>query len=232
MNYKELSAKAQQVAFENWQPFTDYDWWDTIYEDWTNLLEERGITNAKIQFSGFHSQGDGASFTGMIDLRTLMEWQHKVIQASNKEAGETRSTCTTSSLIDYYPAIYISQLGFNKDEYAEFNFELKRSNIPYSHSNTIYLDHVFECSDGDLEDELLACGSGSSDVELGGIEQDLEELCQDMMKDIYKDLENQYDYLCSKEAFIEDCDNHDFIFDADGEIHDDYDDAILLKVAA
>lgn len=40
-----------------------WDWWHNITENWTEKLEALGFMAPDIQFSGFYSQGDGASFT-------------------------------------------------------------------------------------------------------------------------------------------------------------------------
>lgn len=41
----------------------DYEWWDSIEDEWKQELEELGFNEPDIAFSGFSSQGDGASFT-------------------------------------------------------------------------------------------------------------------------------------------------------------------------
>jgi len=45
---------------------TDHDWWDHTYDTWKSALAQIGFDNADISFSGFWSQGDGASFTYMF----------------------------------------------------------------------------------------------------------------------------------------------------------------------
>ena len=45
----------------------DYDWFDTTKSDFHTDLETLGFYNIDSQFSGFWSQGDGASFTGSYE---------------------------------------------------------------------------------------------------------------------------------------------------------------------
>lgn len=220
--YAELSPTAQQYAYEKWEPFMGFDWWDSSVDYWKTQLEERGISNPDISFSGFYSQGDGASFTGLIDLRDLMEWEHNSILEQLKEQG--RGTCPTHSLIETYPAIYISQLNINPDEYVNFNFELKRNSRHYSHENTVSLNMDVEYSDDDLEEELSVCCTDK--YRYDDLEDSILEVCKSWMKDIYRDLETEYDYRSSEAAFVDDCDCQNYIFDIDGDISDDYDDAI------
>lgn len=62
-SYSELSETAKEKA-RNWyiENCCDYEWYDFILEDWKEKLAEIGFTNAKIYFTGFWSQGDGACF--------------------------------------------------------------------------------------------------------------------------------------------------------------------------
>lgn len=43
---------------------TDHDWWEYTESDFKRLCALFGLEIEEIQFSGFSSQGDGASFTG------------------------------------------------------------------------------------------------------------------------------------------------------------------------
>ena len=73
--FDELDNTAQKVARE-WfrKDYPDYEWWDTVYDDAKEVATFLGVEIDKIYFSGFWSQGDGASFTGRFrsdDLKTL-----------------------------------------------------------------------------------------------------------------------------------------------------------------
>ena len=63
--FSELGKEAKEKARDEFrQSCLDYDWWDFIYEGIIEKAEEYGITleDKDIQFTGFWSQGDGASF--------------------------------------------------------------------------------------------------------------------------------------------------------------------------
>lgn len=72
--YDELSLKAQDAARRSEtesQYFLCDDWWDFVYEDAVRMAEMLGVDIHKkdkhgwsIWFSGFYSQGDGATFEG------------------------------------------------------------------------------------------------------------------------------------------------------------------------
>lgn len=48
---------------------TDFEWFDFIKEDFHEKLKKLGFYNIKSEFSGFSSQGDGASFTAKHNFR-------------------------------------------------------------------------------------------------------------------------------------------------------------------
>lgn len=73
--FKELSEKVQQKVLENFRYFNvDDDYWcEYLKEDFKEKLENIGIDNVVIYYSGFCTQGDGASFTGDLDIKKVME---------------------------------------------------------------------------------------------------------------------------------------------------------------
>lgn len=58
-SFEEVKEKAiEQNRYIN----VEHEWYDGTIEDWENRLSEIGFCNAKIYFSGFACQGDGACF--------------------------------------------------------------------------------------------------------------------------------------------------------------------------
>ena len=79
-SFSELSEEAKQKAIENGRiseiEVCD-EWYEFVYEDFTNKLEKLGYIDPQFQFSGFWSQGDGASFTCEVDLETWIKGKDK-----------------------------------------------------------------------------------------------------------------------------------------------------------
>ena len=72
--FEELSEAAQQKAIETNRDFNvDGDWFSPIYEGAKEDLEKAGFEDPKIQFSGFWSQGDGASFFATVNPSKFAE---------------------------------------------------------------------------------------------------------------------------------------------------------------
>lgn len=83
--FDELSEDAKKKALDKTRDWTttDYEWWDYVYEEWIEKLAGMGYeTDAKkIWFSGFWSQGDGASFEASVDV---LKW----LEATDKETED------------------------------------------------------------------------------------------------------------------------------------------------
>jgi hypothetical protein len=73
--FEELEESAQQKALEKLSDINvDYDWWDCEVDYFqSDKLKEIGFEDAKIQFSGFCSQGDGACFDARINLEKIIK---------------------------------------------------------------------------------------------------------------------------------------------------------------
>ncbi|AJK27246.1 hypothetical protein BJD49_gp044 [Acinetobacter phage vB_AbaM_phiAbaA1] len=72
-SFEELSNEAQQVAIEavrNSEYYLSHDWYDSTKEDFHQILNIIGFYDVKSQFSGFNSQGDGASFSANYRYQT------------------------------------------------------------------------------------------------------------------------------------------------------------------
>lgn len=73
--FHELSGKAKQQAMETVGQWQASDaWYEFTIEEFKTRLQEMGFTDPVISFSGFWSQGDGASFTsGWCNLSKLFD---------------------------------------------------------------------------------------------------------------------------------------------------------------
>ena len=59
------------IEQEAWECIDDH-WYECVIEDWKAKLKRKGFHEAEIVFSGFGSQGDGASFTATIGSSKLI----------------------------------------------------------------------------------------------------------------------------------------------------------------
>ena len=190
MNYNELSDTAKERAFRDFQNRDMYDsiyaYW--VFDDWVERLEDVGITTSPDQmiYSGFHSQGDGASFEGSINLKKFLE-AHPDVRQKHIE-------------------LYISTIPFDmlSDDYAEYyGVNLTRfGGSHYSHEYTVHigsweLDCAFEKREY-FEGLMMQA------------EPDILEQCREHMRSLYNDLQNAYEHEIGLDSFLEGVEYQDF----------------------
>ena len=127
--FTELDGKAKDRA-QQWlsEVATDHDWWEFVYDAWKEKLEEQGYDDPNIQFSGFWSQGDGASFSATVDVAKWI-WFNKaseqypnVLRVAN-EVGIGVDIRTDSRAVHEYSMTISSDLWSVDDEAASAEWE-------------------------------------------------------------------------------------------------------------
>ena len=139
-NYSELSDKAKEKAIEWAQNCLREDnyYFEDVQDNWREKLEKFGFSEVKISFTGFWSQGDGASFTGSCDMVKFIR--------STKQAGH-----------------YSKLLRQVKKGNLEMRGESHRFTHYYRHENTVRGEIEFLYRDDtnlnliNLENELRDC---------------------------------------------------------------------------
>ncbi len=196
-SFDELSDHAQQKILETirseWHYLfeTDEEW---LIED---IVENHPhITGMDIKYSGFHSQGDGASFTGNLDS----EW---AIDYIRENYGQEPSPTEQESRWN----------GSENLRYIGVSFE--RNSHHYCHENTVnteLCDSVEWAVHIEENDRLVReCNKMIPDfVEL------LEEYRRDLCNTIYDRLHIAYEHCYSDENIIELIRCHDYLFDEYG----------------
>ena len=170
----------------------DLDWKvEGIEED---LEVEFGIKNAEVQFTGFHSQGDGASFTGNV--------------------GDIPKFIRAIGITEEIPDKIMEAL--------EENYEMRSVRMDYRHvhENTV----TFEIEDVGETELILMSGFGIGDVTMDlnglleeiGLEAKASKWLKEKCKEIYRELFNEYEKDLSPEAAEEWADNMGMEFDLEG----------------
>lgn len=173
----------------------EHEWWEFTVEYFQEQLEALGFSNTDINFSGFCSQGDGASFTGDWDSERMLT----VKELKEKGIG----------LSDWAVELRRILKGNLKDIKAkQAYFSIKRTSHHYAHENTV---SIFDAEYWN-----------SKKKEQYGIppeqEDDILEGCRAAMKAMYRILGKEYDYLTSDEAVEETLSVNEYKFDKDGKI--------------
>lgn len=186
-NFEELSNEAQEKALNTLHEINlDYEWYTFTIEDKEAALEAQGVDNIDIQFSGFWSQGDGASITFNInDLKKFMK-HHKI---SNK-----------------------FKLVYNNEDVIVAN--VTRASYPhYVHENMVRGDVSIH---GYIDDDMTSEKINKLEEQVNAFEEWLTEYIRDESQELYKALEAEYSYLTSEEGIKETIEVNQYEFYEDG----------------
>lgn len=201
--FDELSPEAKKNAIEKNRDYDieSYDWWEPIIEGFTEDLEEIGMTDVDCQFSGFYSQGDGASFTGKVSDN----------QKFLKAVGVTSELVGLGSKFSSKFENVLNEISDN------LYITIHRESNRHYHSKTISAS-----VEVDGEDEI------EFDLGLGMIiEIDLNNVCekiepkitdwaQKKSDELYSKLENHYEELMSDENIESNLKSGGHEFDEEG----------------
>ena len=161
----------------------EYDWHDYVYEYFREDMKAKGIDVERMYFSGFCSQGDGACFEGEFDDVQLFIDSHfkpdeyPMIRKLLDEGGSVVINCNHSGR--YYHE-NCTRFSIDADELRYC------MNMP-----TEFHEQVVAGMDEELS------------MEVGDFETASIEIFKSYMRDLYRRLEAEYDYLTSDEAVAE-----------------------------
>lgn len=174
----------------------DHDWWDHVYEGATRMGALMGIEVEDISFTGFCSQGDGASFVGRY------RYAPDAVQKITAECGDTDET-----LIAIAEELTIAQVGFVLKTGFPFECNIRRTSSNYSHSGTMQTG--WDDDDDDYAANFFTCQV---------MDQQVERLLRRFADWIYKQLEAEHNHLTSDDAVIEAIRSSDLRFSSSGDI--------------
>ena len=145
-----------------------YDWWEPVYEDFLQILDAAGVSaeSNDIHFSGFWSQGDGASFTGNFYLRDV-------------DGDKLRELLPEYH--HYYVANPLEELA---KEHAKILGKIGRNGLRYSHSNTMVI--------ADYSSDESYCDEHTDKFE--GDEDRLLQIFRNLADYLYSQLRTEYEF--------------------------------------
>lgn len=159
------------------------DWWDSIEECYKEDMKEQGVYVSDMYFSGFCSQGDGACFKGHLDDVSLF------LEKNFKP--------------DDYPMIRKLL-----DSGGSLKFSVEHSGHYYHENCTrfyIEADRLEYCVDmpTDFHEQIVEQWDKDLDNEIVDFEKQSVEIFKNYMRELYRKLEQEYDYLTTDEAVRE-----------------------------
>jgi hypothetical protein len=211
--FHELNNEAKEKArtkLSEW--ITDHEWWDFIYENAKQDGEAKGFEINDIRFTGFWSQGDGAYWTGRVNLHTFVESQ---LDERSAWYGED-----------------VILLALLNEGWIDRWISIGNRNYRYSHSAGMVLEeypnNMLDLDPDDGTEMLEGPLQGASVYQLKesfDFEARITEWCDEALEqarafadDIYKKLEDEYNGLTSEESLSEFADANEYLFDERGEM--------------
>ena len=205
--FQQLSNYAKHHAIAEYGQPPD-DWHEEIYARAMEEGPERGFLIDEIKFTGFHSQGDGASWTGYVDLVDFIEYHNK------PEAKDYAEHTVLVELI--------------RDGWCEGCLTISRSGFYYNHSGTMRSsgvdDRIHYAEDDSVMDRGILEGANvkelaksiDTDYLFNQLDEWVTDKAQRYADEIYKQLKEEYDHYTSEEYFKDLCDINGWRFDQRG----------------
>lgn len=201
-SFKELSESRQWEIVEN---LTGDDWHEDVISDYERELHEMGFLEPKIEFTGFYSQGDGASFTcESVDLPVLL--RHLIKEGFNHQSPQMEAAhdgIRTMAALIGWDALDVPRpvldLVYELEDNDLFTISIWRSGHRYYHERStelsVELNSVWD-ADGDRDIQDYRLTDRDMD-ELHDFQASLESFLEDWMvnknREIYNKLEETYD---------------------------------------
>ena len=214
MHYNELSTTAQERVRNRYIESLDYEWWDCVYEDAKEDGKELGFYIDKIYFSGFWSQGDGASWQGQVDVSQWLRTHTKDsigitawIELINNNWADKHIKVSTSS--NHY-----SHSGTMSFSHWEIHFYLdeRPDRLP------IGGDSILKDLPIDMAMKLIMSDPNTPYKSEDDIAEAITQSAREYADEIYNKLRKEYEWLCSDVVMLEHFENNDINFDEEGEV--------------
>jgi len=192
--FKDLPQNLKEKVIEDNRDINvDHDGWeDGVIDNFEYDMQNAGLGRVKVSYTGFWSQGDGASFTGKVEDTVKFVHETLGLVAYPKEALE----CLT---IDF-----------------------TRNSSRYVHENSCDTEVDIDHEDGENAEFTLAGGPGFEITRTLGeiadhVQEKAEEWRIEQCGELYSNLEEEYEGLRTDEAVVDTIEVNDYTYEVDEE---------------
>lgn len=203
----EKQRKAVLDKYRDW--LVDHiDWWDCVEENFKADMSAIGVHVDKIHFRGFWSQGDGACFDGKVDdwplfLTTIGYSDAALIYAA--ENFDWEFTCQHTHYI------------YAHHKSVSYGGEI---NLPDDADDHYFADRYCEWGPDDIRTATLMTNLSAYAPQ--SLQEEFISVFERYMIDLYKQLNDEYDYLTSDESVLDSLDANDKIEEALEELESEH----------
>jgi hypothetical protein len=204
----EFSTQQKALIEKHREAATDYHWWDSTYDDFIRVAAAFGIPVAKdnISFSGFWSQGDGASFTTVdFNLAGILDAGLKTIQEGEYGKDPEQFEGYVLEFYHLYQRVF-EKIGHHALLHPEGRQVAEAwclhvwSNSRYCHSNTMCTDVGRFNAWSMIDDEAAEKCVG---LDFDHFECQIRDALRSCADELYATLESEYDHITSDEQVWE-----------------------------
>lgn len=206
--WEELSQTAKDRASAWYREGIQYDWWDSTYEMVKEDGYELGFCIDDIRFSGFWSQGDGASWSGQVDVR---QW----LETHCEDSIGISAWCQLVQEDVVSKHIQVTQSG-NYSHEETMSFANVEDNCAYPDNETMNLPSIFKGMEVRHLFDLIHADDTCPYKNVDDITTAIAVSGKNYARKVYKQLEEEYDYLCSEEVMLDHFECNDYHFDEEG----------------
>jgi hypothetical protein len=215
-SFEELSPEAQEKALDTFRDInTDYDrWHEPILEGFIeDMMEEFGVDIGigEIFYTGFYSQGDGASFRGGVDDEEKFFKNALGLKSSEYlDMGEEEKS-DDEDLVNLMGDL--RNIGFDNRERLkpeDFYIQFTKSSSRYEHSNTMDIQLEVDSFEIDDDDER------DFQPFVDNIENKSLEWAREKADELYSSLYKYYEELQEDDEVKETIIANDYQFNEDG----------------
>lgn len=203
----DLSPAARAKAIEHFRNHAvEHEHWaEHILEDWKSKLEELGFSSPVISYSGFWSQGDGASFTSLSVPNHSTDPE---VQSAWSQLSLAALLCGRTNFADLEDLASGCVVRHRHQYSHEYTVRVEWEDNAYFPT----LDEDFDPSDA-LRHHWIGLNAAIRSYYEG-----LSEYVRSLCCEIYADLETEYEFQTSDEQVIENIEANDYEFDEDGDL--------------
>jgi len=209
MTFQDLSQEDKEKLIEKWSDIliedSEYDWYEPIFDEFESQMREFGIENVEIKFSGFYSQGDGASFTGDVTDNSL--FFQKNWEKIGKKQQNWLDLDEIKSRIDPDFDLLVQAGVIRKERFkipvGDLVMEIQRiSPERHFHEFTISA-HVEWYEEVWPEEEPSKENVNMVNKGIQNLEQQITDWAREKSRILYRELNKYYEKLTSEEAVVE-----------------------------
>lgn len=206
-------------------------WYEYAYEYFINTMTKKfgwAPDDSDISFTGFYSQGDGASFEGQMDTEDVIKVLKSLPSKRLSEETEIFLDLAYGSLgvdvsfdrsgrYSHEKSVSTNLEIYVEDHDEVFNL-IRESEVARKKFNSDYADdEIDEKTEYDEDEHYDAVDEFCMDL-ANFIEEDLDDWREECSIELYKILEDSYEGLTSDESVIDTIEANEYEFDENGDM--------------